>query len=189
MCLAKDKKKNIKGARPHISQEYFTEHDHVIVGVGSNDLTNRHPGWCLNEMESLIKDLRLQIPETNIHILPAFERLNSRPFNQDVSTYNEKLKLICAKHGVKCIINDSINATNTHLLGEDNIHFNIKGCIALVRLIKTHMNSILNMKPYEQYQYTGKQRNSQGRNNSGSAKKSGQPNLLENFLKLLLKNN
>ena len=184
--------KNIKGARSHISQQYFTEHDHIIVGVGSNDLTNRHPDWCINEhdeMELLIKDLRLQIPESNIHILPAFERLNNSPFNQDASTYNEKLKLLCAKHGVKYILNDSINTTNTHFFREDNIHFNMKGCIALVRLIKTHMNSSLNMKPYEEYKFSGKQRQPQNRNSSGSAKTNGQPNLLENFLKLLLKNN
>ena len=181
--------KNIKGARSHISQQYYTKQDHVIIGVGSNDLTNRHPDWCTNEMELLIKDLRLQVPETNIHILPAFERLNNDPFNQDVNVYNEKIKLLCAKHGIKYIQNNSINTTNTHLYRDDGIHLNMKGCIALVRLIKTHMNTSLNMKPYEEYKVPGKQRLTQNRNASGPRKQSGQPNLLENFIKLLLKNN
>ena len=181
--------KNIKGARSHISQQYYTHDDHVIVAVGSNDLTNRHPDWCINEMEYLIKDLRLQIPESNIHILPAFERLNNDPFNLDASAYNEKLKLLCAKYSIKHIQNNSINTTNSQFFREDDIHLNMKGCIALVRLIKTHINSCLNLKPYEQYKFPGKQRQTQNRRSSGPAKQSGQSNLLENFLKLLLKNN
>ena len=75
----------------------------LLLSVQMTGQIRRHPDWCINEMELLIKDLRLQIPESNIHILSAFEWLNNGPFKQDASTYIEKLKLLCAKHGIKVI--------------------------------------------------------------------------------------
>ena len=43
MYLAKYK--NIKGARSHISRQYYTEHDHVIIGVGSNERKKKTSIW------------------------------------------------------------------------------------------------------------------------------------------------
>lgn len=177
--------KNIRGARAFVKTQQFNDTDHLIIAVGSNDLADRSPDWCITETEIMIKEVKTRLPTGNIHIMPALERVDHSMYNIEVDSYNNKLKLVCAKHEVQYITtNNVISANKPYLFAEDKIHFNIKGCKALVRIIKTHMNEVLDMKPYGQYQI--RQNPPIRYNNRGEDQKS--PELLENFIKLLLKN-
>ena len=74
--------KNIKGAGKFCSSHRLPKH--LIIGVGNNDLDQKPTNSCVTEMKQLIHTIRSKSEDCNIHILPTFERVNQRLFNDKV---------------------------------------------------------------------------------------------------------
>ena len=89
---------------------------------------------------------------SDIHILPAFERVGEQAFNRKVKEFNDEIKVFCEKKS-KCsfIENGIIYGYKTNMYS-DGIHFSALGQKNLVKILKTHLNTRLGLKPYSEYQ-------------------------------------
>ena len=84
-------KKNIAGAKQFISVVASKRVNHLVFGVGSNDLSEKETNTCVAEMKNL----------TTVHILPAFERVGELDFNEKVMKFNKESQQFC-KNESKC---------------------------------------------------------------------------------------
>ena len=161
---------------------------HLILGVGGNDLMDKDPGSCAKSMEGLIQCVRQQSASTEIHILPAFERLNNSQYNAKVSRFNEKLKQLCSSTECRFIENPVINS-RSRALYSDGIHFSELGMKSFARVIKTHLNPILGMKPYSEYTRDNipRDRPRGGRRGTSTPRQRSVNDVLQELAKLITK--
>ena len=144
--------KNIKGAKEFMKTLQGNSAQHIVVGVGGNDLSMRDSGETAEEMLQLIQSIVDHSKEAQIHILPVFERMNQPTYNTEAEKFNRELLTLPSKFSnVHVIQNDEISVKMSRLFTHDGIHFNGMGKRALVRILKGHLNSALGLKPYTNY--------------------------------------
>jgi lysophospholipase L1-like esterase len=119
--------------------------------VGSNDLVRNTPDAIIEKMKDLIQICEQNLPRNQIHIMPAFIRLDNENYNKKLAVCN--LKLLSLQHdNIYIIENKEITDCNCcRNLFDDGIHFSIKGTMALVGILKSHLNVRLGLKPYSEY--------------------------------------
>lgn len=146
-------KKNIHGASEYIVENGsdINSSTEIVLMVGSNDLERNTPDANIEKMKDLIQICKQNLPRNQIHIMPAFIRLDNENYNKKLAVYN--LKLLSLEHENICIIeNKEITDCNCcRNLFDDGIHFSVKGTMALVRILKSHLNVRLGLKPYSEY--------------------------------------
>ena len=144
-------KKNVQGAKDFIRTILPT--NHIILGVGNNDITHKDPEEVLSDMQRLLQVACTKADE--VHVFSLFQRLGDNRYNQNVQLFNVKLQeLIKQTSKVQYIVADNeINARNVSLYAHDGIHFNNEGRKALVRALKHHLNERISLKPYRRYRY------------------------------------
>jgi hypothetical protein len=103
-------------------------------------------------MKDLLSHYKEKHPSASIHVLPAFERVNEGNFNGRVKLFNEEIKAFCAKdHNYKYIENRLIFSHNKSVFQQNDIHFTVTGQKCLARILKSHLNPKLGLRPYEEY--------------------------------------
>ncbi|CAG2223921.1 unnamed protein product [Mytilus edulis] len=143
-------KKTIQGAHEYIEQTDI-QAKNILVMVGSNDLSHNKSPDILAEHLSTLKNLvNNRFPNTNIHVFPLFHRLNEELFNQDVDIVNTRLERLIS-NSLSLVRNDNINVRNHRYCLTDGLHLSISGNFELVRAIKSHMNPVLGLKDYHNY--------------------------------------
>lgn len=122
------------------------------VHVGSNDLSEKETNTYVAEMKNLIQRTKISHKATTVHTLPAFERVGEHDFNEKVMKFNKEIQQFC-KNESKCeFIKQKMIFGNNKAVYSDGIHFSALGQKNLVRIMKTHLNPILGLKPYTEYQ-------------------------------------
>ena len=139
-------KNNIQGAREFVT--YITPRNTkkpIVLGIGSNGLSTADR--CISDMKDLLSHCKEKHP--SIHVLPAFERVNEGNFNGRVKLFNEEIKAFCAKdHNYEYIENRLIFSHNKSVFQQNGIHFTVTGQKCLARLLKSHLNPKLGLRPY-----------------------------------------
>jgi len=140
-------KKNIAGVN-----EFVDNHEtpkHLIIGIGNNDISSRPLSECMEDMNALLQKLT-SLQNCTVHLLPCFERIGKETFNQNVSKMNILIKEFCEHlpnfHFVANPV--PINSNKKSLYQKDGVHFSNNGQKAFVRMLKTHLNPYLGLKPY-----------------------------------------
>jgi lysophospholipase L1-like esterase len=64
--------------------------------VGSNDLVRNTPDAFIEQMKDLIQICEQNLPRNQIHIMPAFIRLDNENYNKKLAVCN--LKLLSLQH-------------------------------------------------------------------------------------------
>lgn len=158
-------KKNIKGAGEAILQTTNKDTRHIVLGVGSNDLSIKTTTLCVNEMKTLIDDTKNSHTHSKIHVLPTFDRVKQSHFNRKAKEFNEEIQKYCENQSdVEFILNNDIIGTNTSIFQDDGIHFNQLGKKYLVRILKTHLNPVFGLKPYNEYKTSNSTNKTPNRN-------------------------
>jgi hypothetical protein len=143
-------KKNIQGAREFVT--YITPRNtkkNIVLGIGSNGLSNSTADRCISDMKDLLSHCKEKHPSASIHVLPAFERVNEGNFNGRVKLVNEEIKAFCAKdHNYEYIENRLIFSHNKSVFQQNGIHFTVTGQKCLARILKSHLNPKLGLRPY-----------------------------------------
>jgi len=123
-----------------------------VFGVGSNDLSEKETNTCVAEMKNLIQRTKISHKATTVHILPTFERVGEHDFNEKVMKFNKEIQQFCKKESKCEFIQNNVIFGNNKAMYSDGIHFSALGQKNLVRIMKTHLNPILGLKPYTEYQ-------------------------------------
>lgn len=154
-------RKTIHGAKEFISVITSKKVKNIVLGVGSNDLSNKNTNTCVAEMKNLIERTAIIHKFSNIHILPTFERVGEHAFNRKVKDFNTEIEKFKTKSGCAYIENSLIFSEKENMYS-DGIHFSELGQKSLVVILKTHLNPILGLKPYNEYQQAVSHRRKQG---------------------------
>ncbi|CAC5408816.1 unnamed protein product [Mytilus coruscus] len=80
--LGPGKKNNIKGAGETILETTNKDTRHIVLGVGSNDLSIKTTTACVNEMKNLIENTKNSHTRSDIHVLPTFDPVKQPHFNK-----------------------------------------------------------------------------------------------------------
>lgn len=128
--------------------ENINSSKHIVLGVGNNDLSSKSVDICIQEMKQLIQ---ISKGKGSIHVLPCFERIGKKDYNENVHQFNHAIQNLCESQNDVFFINNSqsINHNYRSAFQRDGIHFSETGKRAFVRLIKTHLNPHIGLKPYE----------------------------------------
>ena len=103
-------------------------------------------------MKDLLSYCKEKNPSTSFHVLPAFVRVNEGNFNGRVKLFDEEIKAFCAKdHNYEYIENWLIFSHSKSVFQQDGIHFTVTGQKGLARILKSHLNPKLGLRPYEEY--------------------------------------
>lgn len=140
-------KKNIAGVN-----EFVDNHEtpkHLIIGIGNNDISSRPLSDCMEDMNALLQKLT-NLQNCTVHVLPCFERIGKETFNQNVSKMNILIKEFCERlPNFHFVANPMpINSKQKSLYQKDGVHFSNNVQKAFVRMLKTHLNPYLGLKPY-----------------------------------------
>ena len=138
LCEGKQKK-TIKGAQNNCASHEIPKH--LIIGVGSNDLQKMPT--CVTEMESSIHTVKSKSESCNIHILPAFERVNQGEYNDKVRQSNKDIGKLCQQYENCYLIENSLISSAGQSIYCDGTHISQNGRKSFVRMIKSHLNPIL----------------------------------------------
>ena len=153
--------------------QYKHSPNHLIIGVGCNDLTNKPTSMVIEDMNRMLQHIT---PTIRVHLFQAFERIHDVEFNQKVHKYNSELAKLMEKFkNVSIIKSDNIHGGKFNLYARDKIHFNQKGKIALVRALKLHLNPEIGLKPYTNYSQNPHNTRARRFNNQPKWKSMGPP--------------
>jgi hypothetical protein len=106
---------------------------------------------CIREMTHLLHSISRRSENCSIHVLPAFERVNQRTFNNKVYHFNTETEKVWANYSNCKFIKNPLISSSDKTLFPDGVHFSTSGMTRFVRIIKTHLDPILGMKPYSEY--------------------------------------
>lgn len=150
--------KTTKGAKEFIERNQNLGSNTVIV-TGSNDLTDRSVEDVIEDTNNLIQYHEENFPNSKLHIFPAIHRLNNKPYNDKVNKFNKEIFKFQSNH-TSIIRNTELHELNPLLFAGDNVHFNKSGNLALVDVLKSHLNPVLGLLPYV------KRKSNESRNNA-----------------------
>ena len=80
-------KKNLDGAMQNVQS--LKSPQHVVVGVGSNDIATKSPKSTVSQIENLV--VCAQKKQCSVHILSLLERMDQEDYNERVRNVNDKL--------------------------------------------------------------------------------------------------
>ena len=153
-------KRNIKGAQEYIIENFsrIKKETEIVLIVGSNDLEKSSSEDVIKSMNDLLRVCKDKLSNNKISIMPGFVRLGNTAFNRKLSEYNANLKQL-SKDGVTIIDNQEITGCNccNYFFQSDGIHFTRQGTMALVRILKSHLNVRLGLQPYSSYDNNSQQ--------------------------------
>lgn len=94
MTILRKGENNIKGAQSFCSSNSLPKH--LIIGVGNNDLDKKKDtDMCIREMTHLLHSISRRSENCNIHVLPAFERVNQHAFSDKVYHLSSEIEKVC----------------------------------------------------------------------------------------------
>ena len=79
------------------------------------------------------------VPNNNIHVIPALPRQRNAEYNRKFYRCNGLLYGMEANR-INIVSNNDILERDSYLFVQDGVHFSRSGTIAVVRIIKTHLN-------------------------------------------------
>ena len=119
--------------------------------MGNNDLDKKPTEKCIGEMKSLLSAVRKQNQNTTVHVIPAFERVNKKMYNSKVRAFNEEITKVCDKLDKCMFIENGLISSADSSLFSDGVHFSVLGQKSFVKMIKSHLNPFIGVKPYQDY--------------------------------------
>ena len=139
-------KKNIAGVN-----EFVDNHDtpkHLIIGIGNTDISSRPLSECMADMTVLLPKLT-SLQNYTVYLLSGFERIGKETLNQNVSKMNIAIKKFCEHHSNFHFVANPvpINSKHKSLYQKDGVNFSNNGQEAFLRVLKTHLNPYIGLKP------------------------------------------
>lgn len=110
-------------------QQYWsedTQHEEIILHVGTNDLVREQPEKVAKELEELINLVKGKTRK--IAISSVIKRYDNKVSATKISDFNHLVHELCIKHKITFIDNDCIEQP---LLNKSNLHLNKNGDRAL----------------------------------------------------------
>ena len=102
---------------------------HLIIGARNNDLDKK-------KMTHLLHSISRRSENCSIHVLPAFERVNQRTFNNKVYHFNTEAEKVWANYSNCKFIKNPLISSSDKTLFPDGVHFSTSGMTRFVRIIK-----------------------------------------------------
>ena len=146
----------------------------MLYIFGGNDLdrANSSVDEVLNSFKEIIDKNLAKLPqEGQIHIMPVLNRLKRDDYNIKAAQLNEKLKGLTSER-VHLINNGVPINPEAGFYESRGVHLNRAGLLEIVKLIKTHINPLLGLKDYKEYN-TGSTPQNKSRSRSNGNKKNG----------------
>lgn len=138
--------KTIEGALAFLKKASLVG-EHTLTLVGSNDLVYKSVADTISDLRQLVELHEAKFPDSNLHILPAIHRLHDKAYNAKVNQFNSEIYQFQSKH-TSIMRNTEIHERNSDMYQSDCVHFLRAGTLALVNVIKSHLNPILGFLPY-----------------------------------------
>ncbi|CAC5388143.1 unnamed protein product [Mytilus coruscus] len=148
--------KTVFGAIQYI-KSFRDKAKHIMFQIGSNDIEQKTPDEVIQEIEELVRVTRRYNPDATItfgEILPRFlsERYYAKFFNEHRLIFNVQLYELCKDLDLHFVRYDFIQPEYF----VDGIHIKGHGIPIMVMSIKRVLNTLLNVKLWENNEYNTK---------------------------------
>ena len=97
-------------------------YDAIILHVGTNDLVYKEIEKAAEEMEELVKDMKVHAQ--NVAVSSVIKRFDGKVKASKISNFNNILHELCIKHKITFVDNECIDNS---MLNKSNLHLNQKG--------------------------------------------------------------
>jgi hypothetical protein len=103
----------------------------IFIGIGGNNILNRHEGWLLGDISAMIDKIKAVSPGTVIFFLSILPKQDAQ-VTALVQIYNGQIQSLCDGKGVKFISTFSLfydlaTVIRTEYYDSDGIHLNSSG--------------------------------------------------------------